>query len=75
MPVVFDGNVIKDGDTVKVGEKTYTLNGDGTMEMELAVPVRKIYSLDALIAKKTQLEGELAEVNLLITKHGELSGA
>jgi hypothetical protein len=68
------GSRIKIGDTATVGEKLFSLNDDGTIEMEVAVPMRKIYAPDGLVAKKEQLETELAEVNALIAKYEELSG-
>lgn len=73
MPVILDGALIGDGDTVKVGEKQYELNEDNDLVMEVALPFRDVYALQSLLNKKAVLEAELVEVDALIAKHAELS--
>jgi hypothetical protein len=73
MPVILDGAMIGDGDTVKVGEKQYELNEDSDLVMEVALPFRNVYALAALLERKAVLEADLVEVDALIAKHAELS--
>jgi hypothetical protein len=66
--------VLKPGDSAKIGAKSYALTGDsaGVVLQQVGV-VQKTFQLGGLLAKKAQLEAELAAVNELITKHAELS--
>lgn len=66
---------IKVGDTKRIGEKEYELGEDGTLVMQVAYPVRKVYSRDALLATKADLEAKLVEANSLLAKLAELEGA
>ena len=65
---------IKPGDTAEIGSKEYQLTDDGAGVVLQQVGVfRKTYQIGGLIAKKAQLEAELAAVEELIAKHAELS--
>jgi hypothetical protein len=63
---------IEVGDTKKIGEKEYELDEANNLRMQVAVPVVKTYNVGGLLAKKAQLEAELAEVDSLLAKHAEL---
>jgi hypothetical protein len=60
------------GDTKKIGEKEYELTEEGGLKMQVAVPLVKTYNMGGLLAKKAQLEAELAEIESLLAKHAEL---
>lgn len=64
---------IEAGETKVVGEKEYDLSETGELVMQVTIPVRKSYNLGGLLAKRAELQAELAEVQSLIDKHAELS--
>jgi hypothetical protein len=66
---------IKVGDTKKIGEKEYELDGGGGLVMQVAVPFRKAYNKDGLLATKAKLQAQLVEVDSLLAKLAELEDA
>ena len=65
---------LKPGDTATIGEKQFALTDDesGLIVQQVGV-VTKTFQIGGLLAKRAQLEAELAAVNELIAEHGKRS--